>query len=72
MNRNLALMLGMAMSMGMERPPVDPYCEKDGKHCTFLSLGSCRLYDIGLGTDNENHLRCQTCKERNFLIGRTA
>jgi hypothetical protein len=73
MNRNMALWLGMAMGMGMEHEPTDSHCEKDGKHCTFLlDDGRCRLYDIPLVPDSEGHRRLDICKERNFVIGRTA
>ena len=75
MNRNMATWYGMAMGMAMGSgyPPGDVHCEKDGKHCTFLTdLGSCRLYDMGLERDEEDHRRLNICKERNFIIGRTA
>jgi len=74
MNRNMALWLSMVMgaTMGTGTEPTDAHCEKDGKHCTFLRADdTCRLYDVLLETDSEGHRRSETCKERNFIIGRT-
>ena len=75
MNKNMALWLGMAMgaTMGMGHEVADGHCEKDGRDCTFLMDDSrCRLYDIPLVPDSEGHRRLDICKERNFVIGRTA
>jgi hypothetical protein len=69
----LGMAIGATMGMGMEHEVADAHCEKGGKHCTFLTdLGSCRLYDMGLERDEEEHRRLNICKERNFVIGRTA